>query len=255
MSNSGKFVWHELLTSDAKAAEGFYSHVVGWGMLDAGMPDMKYTMLTVNEMAIGGLMDAPDGCATGVEHVWSGYIAVDDVDAKAAEVTAGGGKVHVEPQDIPGVGRFAIVADPQGAAFQLFKPLEPADRKNPEPPTPGTIGWNELQSSDWESAFPFYAKLFGWTKGDALDMGPMGIYQIVNREDQMFGAVMNRADPSYTIGWRYYICVDDITAAADRVKDKGGQVLFGPEEVPGGQWILHSKDPQGVFFALVGPKA
>jgi predicted enzyme related to lactoylglutathione lyase len=88
-----------------------------------------------------------------------------------------------------------------------------------------------------------------------MDMGPMGTYQIIERDGQMFGAMMNRSEASLPVMWRYYVCVDNITAAEGRVKEKGGQVLFGPVEVPGGQWILHSRDPQGVWFALLGPKA
>jgi predicted enzyme related to lactoylglutathione lyase len=254
MSNSGNFVWYELMTSDSEAAEGFYSHVVGWGAQDAGHPSMKYTLLKVGEAPVAGMMTTPEGCDTGVESMWSGYIAVDDVDQFASRVKGAGGKITVEPQDIPEVGRFAVAADPQGAPFTLFKPSMQDRGDNPKPPAQGTVGWHELQSTDWEKAFTFYSGLFGWTKGDAMDMGPSGTYQIIERDGQMFGAMMNRSEVSLPVMWRYYFCVDDITAAEGRVKDKGGQVLFGPVEVPGGQWILHSRDPQGVWFALLGPK-
>jgi predicted enzyme related to lactoylglutathione lyase len=254
MSNSGNFVWYELMTSDAEAAERFYSNVVGWSAQDAGHPQMKYTLLKVSEAPVAGMMTTPEGCNTGVESMWSGYIAVDDVDQFAARVRDAGGKITVEPQDIPEVGRFAIAADPQGAPFTLFKPSMQDRGDNPKPPAPGTVGWHELNTSTWKSAFEFYSGLFGWTKGEAMDMGGMGTYQIVERDGQMFGAMMNNPEPSTRPAWCYYICVDDINAAESRIKDKGGKVVFGPMEVPGEQWVLQALDPQGVSFALLGPR-
>jgi len=255
MTKASSFIWYELLTSDAQAAESFYSSVVGWSAQDAGNPNMKYTLLTVDSKPVAGMMTIPEGCNTSVESMWSGYIMVNDVDQFASRVKDAGGKVSVEPQDIPNVGRFAVVADPQGAPFTLFKPSLDERGDFPTPPTAGTIGWHELLASDWKGAFEFYSGLFGWTKGEAMDMGPMGTYQIIERDGQMFGAMMNNPEPASSPIWRYYICVDDIASAESRVKAKDGQVLFGPQEVPGGQWILHGRDPQGVFFALVGPRA
>ncbi|MGH6860863.1 MAG: VOC family protein [Phyllobacterium sp.] len=255
MSQSGEFIWYELLTSDPSAAEEFYTHVVGWGAQDAGNPTVKYTLLSVDKAPVAGLMSTGDGCVTGVEAMWSGHILVDDVDRTSARIKEMGGKVHVDPMEIPGVGRFAIVADPQGVPFQLFKPSLDDRGPSPVPPAAGTFGWHELQSSDWESAFEFYSGLFGWTKGEAMDMGEQGKYQIIERDGQMFGAMMNRGEPSQSLSWRYYICVDDIAAAEARLRGKGGEVLFGPVEVPGGQWIVHARDPQGSFFALLGPHA
>jgi predicted enzyme related to lactoylglutathione lyase len=254
MSHSGKFIWYELLSTDPQGAEDFYKYVVGWGAKDSGNPSVKYTLLTVDGTHVAGLMATNDACVTGVEAMWSGHILVDDVDETVERVKQAGGKVHFEPMDIPNTGRFAIVADPQGAPFQLFKPSMD-DRPNvPTPPTPGTVGWHELNTSDWENAFEFYSGLFGWTKGEAMDMGGMGTYQIVERAGQMFGAMMNNPEPSTRPAWCYYICVDDITAAESRIKDKGGKVVFGPMEVPGEQWVLQALDPQGVSFALLGPR-
>ncbi len=256
MSTSpAKFVWYELMTSDAPAAEIFYRNVVGWQMQDAGMPDRHYTILSAGNTAIGGLMALPAEAATaGARPGWIGYVGVADVDASAARVQQADGKLHRPAEDIPGVGRFAVVADPQGAAFVLFKGNSDAQPAQPEPGAPGQVGWRELHARDHKSALAFYGAMFGWTADEAVDMGPMGTYQLFAAGDTAIGGMMNKMAEVPVPFWLYYFNVDDIDAAAARVAAQGGQVLNGPHQVPGGSWILNATDPQGAMFALVGPK-
>ena len=116
------FVWYELMTSDAAAAEKFYKTVVGWKTQDMSQGDMKYTGLLAGDAPVAGLMTLPkEACAAGAKPGWIGYIGVDDVDATAGRVTKAGGRIHVPPTDIPNVGRFSVVADPQGAVFAVIK--------------------------------------------------------------------------------------------------------------------------------------
>jgi len=254
-SSQGTFVWYDVMTTDSKAAETFYRDVVGWRTQDSGLSDRSYTILSVGETPIGGLMPLPaEARAAGAQPVWSGYVAVDDVDAMAAKVKGAGGSIHRAPEDIPGIGRFAYVADPHGAGFILFKGASSAQPQPPAPGTPGHVGWRELHAGDGPAAFAFYSKLFGWTKGEAMDMGPMGVYQLFAIGGVPSGGMMtkNAAMPKPT--WLYYFNVDDIEAAGARVKDKKGQVLNGPMAVPGGSWIIQCRDPQGAMFALLGPK-
>src|SRR3954468_17557440 len=122
LAHPNSFVWYELMTTDADAAETFYSDVVGWRTQDAGMPGMRYTILSVGESGVGGIMTIPpNACAAGSRPGWIGYVGVDDVDAAAGRVKQAGGAIHKPAEDIPGVGRFAVVADPQGASFVLFR--------------------------------------------------------------------------------------------------------------------------------------
>ena len=249
------FVWYELMTSDATAAEAFYRSVIGWQTADAGMPGMKYTLLSVGESAIAGLMDLPaEARAAGARPGWLGYIAVDDVDARLAQVLQAGGAMHHPAQDIPGVGRFATVADPQGAVFCLFKGLSEQAPPQPAAGTPGTIGWRELYAGDLASAWLFYSTLFGWTKDEAIDMGERGIYQLFAAGGPAIGGMMTRPSEVPQPCWLYYISVDAIDAAAARVTAAAGQVVNGPMEVPGGSWIVQCLDPQGAMFAMVAPK-
>lgn len=249
------FVWYELMTTDAQAATAFYSRVVGWKAADAGMPGMSYTLLSVGETQIGGLMALTDDmCAAGARPGWVGYVGVADVDAQAERIAKAGGAIHKPPTDIPGVGRFAVVADPHGASFCIFKGN--MDTQPPQPPagTPCTFGWHELHAGDGAAAWDFYAGQFGWQKAEAVDMGPMGIYQTFGGGGAAFGGMMTKMSEMPQPAWLYYVNVDAIDAAVERVKAGGGQVINGPMQVPGGSWIMQGLDPQGAMFALVAAK-
>jgi uncharacterized protein len=251
----GTFVWYDQMSNDLAGAEKFYSKVVGWSLEPNTMNDQKYTMLKAGETMIGGLMPIPEEAAKmGVPPRWMGYIAVDDVKAYADKVKAAGGVIHRPPTEIPNVGTFAIAGDPGGAGFMLFKGDEGGEAPKADPTKPGHIGWHELHGGDPEKSFAFYSGLFGWTKGDALDMGPVGTYQIFAIKGQMTGGMMKRMPQEPASHWVYYITVDAIDAAQDRVKSAGGQIIHGPVEVPGGSWIINGIDPQGAMFALVAPK-
>ena len=250
--SASRFIWFELMTPDVAGAAAFYSGVVGWQAQDSGMPGVEYTLLKVGDAGTAGMMALPAELkAMGVPPGWRGYVAVDDVDASEARLLELGGRVLRPASDIPGVGRFASVADPQGADFLLFKPMPMEAPTMPAANAPGTAGWCELRALDGAAVFDFYATLFGWTRGEALDMGPMGTYQLFDIDGVPSGGVMTR-DPAWPqTGWRYYFRVDSIDAAARRVASLGGTVTVGPDQVPGGTWVLHGRDPQGVLFALL----
>jgi uncharacterized protein len=251
---NAKFVWYELMTSDPKAAAAFYAKVVGWTSRDAGMPE-PYTLMLVGDAQVAGMMALPaEQAATGRKPAWSGYVAVDDVDAMAARIVAADGKLLHPPEDIPGIGRFAVCADPQGATFMLFKPARNDPPPMPPSGAPGTTGWHELYATDWQAAFAFYSSLFGWTKGDAMDMGPGGVYQIFQIDGVPSGGMMTAPPESPNAGWGYYFNIDGIDAAIARITQAGGRVVNGPMEVPGPMWIVQGADPQGAGFALVSGK-
>ena len=256
MSNiTGSFVWYDLMTTDVDAAASFYCSVVGWTTADSGMNDRSYTLLSAGPVMVGGLMPLPENLrAEGVPPCWTGYVGVDDVDAYAVRVKAAGGSVRRGPENIPGVGRFAVVADPYGAVFILFKGSGDQAPADVAPMTPGHIGWRELHAGDREGAFAFYSGLFGWTKAEAHDMGPLGIYQTFATGGPAVGGMMTREARMPVSFWLYYFAVDSVDTALARVKNGKGQVLFGPEQVPGGGWIAQCLDPQGAMFAIVGAR-
>ncbi len=251
-TQQGQFCWYELMTTDADAATAFYRDVVGWEIERSPMPGTDYRVLKAGGAMVGGLMTLPEEArAKGATTGWIGYIAVPDVDAAARRVSEAGGKIYKEPTDIPGIGRFAVTADPDGAAFILFRGNDGMEGVPVTPAGPGYIGWRELFASDMPASMAFYADQFGWTKAEAHDMGPMGVYQLFAVGGELMGGMMTAPPEVTRKGWQYYFTVADIAAAAKRVTDNGGTVRMGPHEVPGGQWIVQATDPQGGAFALV----
>ena len=249
----GKFIWYDVMTTDTKAAAKFYSDVIGWSAQEHPMADGgTYTTFSKGPTMVAGLMAISEPMrAEGVPPCWSGYVSTDDVDADARRVEAAGGAIKRPPTDIPNVGRFAVVSDPGGAVFLLFKPNTTEAPKPVAPMTPGHVGWHELVAGDPDREFSFYSRLFGWTKDRAHDMGPMGAYQTFATGGAPCGGVMKACAQVPHPSWNYYIAVDSVAAAADRALARGATVLHGPAEVPGGAWIVQARDPQGAQFAMV----
>jgi uncharacterized protein len=246
-----KFVWYDLMTPDIAAASKFYSHLVGWNVADSGAPGMDYFIITQGGTQVGGMMPPPPNAA-GMPPMWNGYIYSDDVDAAAQKAVTLGGSIFQAAQDIPSVGRFAVIADPSGASFILFKNDGGQQPSAVAAASVGYIGWRELMSGNWEDAWRFYSGMFGWTKDTAMDMGPMGTYQMFKAGDEVIGGMMTKsADDQSPAHWNYYFNVDSAEAAKARATSMGAIITFGPMQVPGGSWALNGIDPQGAAFSLL----
>ena len=120
MADHGAFHWNELLTGDVEKCKAFFAEVCGWTYNDVPMPNFTYTVAKSGDEVVGGIMDKAKTGAPDMPSHWAAYIHVDDVDAAVAKVAGAGGKVLQEPFDVEGVGRIAIVADPDGAAVGLM---------------------------------------------------------------------------------------------------------------------------------------
>jgi uncharacterized protein len=194
----GDFIWYELITLDPDAAERFYRPLMGWTLSSSDQPGMDYRILSMPDGSVAGLMKTPEGAP--MPPAWLGYVAVDDVDAAAKAIAAAGGAVHMGPQDIPNVGRFAFVADPQGAMFYVMRGTsdETSSAFAYDQPREEHVAWNELMTSDPAGGWSFYGKAFGWTRDGEMDMGPMGKYEFIRHgaksgpQDMtgMIGAIM-----------------------------------------------------------------
>jgi len=255
----GDFIWYELLTSNADAAQAFYGDIFGWSARDSGQSPMDYRLLSMSGVDIGGLMQINEEMkAGGARPIWLGYIGVEDVDASLASIIEAGGKAQMPAMDIPGVGRIAMMTDPQGAPFYVMR--GGSDQESHafayDKPRLGHCAWNELATSDRRAAMKFYAEQFGWQKDGEMDMGPGGAYEFFRRGDVpgMFAGVMTKPKEMPVSLWTFYFRVADIDDAVARTKDRGGQIAHGPVEIPGGEYAVNAVDPQGALFAFVGPR-
>lgn len=246
---TGRLTWYELLTTDMKAAEAFYTAVVGWSVAPfEGSPQPYDMWMRADGVPIGGVMSIPEGM--NFPPHWGMYVAVTNLDDAVRKIEQLGGQGLSPVIEVPNVGRFRTMLDPQGAAFSIHEPSGPPTSLE-APPEIGDISWHELVTTDGEAALKFYTDFFGWTHTESMDMGPMGKYHMFGRGFPLGGIMTKPAEmaqvPSH---WNLYIRVPDVHEAAERVKANGGQILNGPMEVPGGDWIVNAMDPQGAAFSL-----
>ncbi len=118
-STHGVFGWNELMTSDPEGAKAFYRELLGWQLEDVPMEGFIYTLIRNGDEQIGGVMGMPPDAGGAPPH-WGAYVTVDDVDQRCARAQSLGAQILVPPTDIPNVGRFCVVRDPQGAALSLI---------------------------------------------------------------------------------------------------------------------------------------
>jgi len=253
----GSFIWYELMTTDAEGAKDFYDEVVGWNIAPAH-DSSGYRMIQRSDGgSAGGVLPLSQEMQQhGARSGWNGYLNVADIHDAVRAIEAAGGRILMGPHEIDHVGPIAMVTDPQGAPFYVMRPNPPKDQPGARSDVFSAtaeqrVGWNELATSDADGAIDFYRSQFGWTKGDAMPMGEMGTYQLMEHDGTRFGAIMTKAadKPSR---WRFYFRVPDVDRAKSTVESKGGTVVHGPMEVPGGDRVLIGTDPQGAEFALVG---
>jgi predicted enzyme related to lactoylglutathione lyase len=244
--SSGRFVWHELATNDVKKAVAFYSELFSWTASEADMGEMKYTMLKSGETGVGGAMNLMPG-ENAPPH-WRAYCTVVDVDAAAKRAGELGGKIYMPPTDIPNVGRFAVVADPQGAVLLPFRDkTESPEREGP--PAVGTFCWDELATSDPAAAAKFYSSIYGW-KVTEQPMGAMGTYRVLNRGERMSGGIMGLPAPGVPPHWAAYVAVANVDATVKRVESLRGKLLVPPTDIPNMGRFAAFTDPTGAALSV-----
>jgi len=243
----GKFVWFELVSKNPKKAQAFYGDVLGWKVQGFPMGDQTYEMIFAGDTMIGGYA-APKG--NQPSH-WITYVSVEDVDAAAKASAANGGKVIDAPYEIPGVGRTARIADPQGAEICPFKNAmgDPPDGDA----TQGRFFWNELHTTDAAKALAFYAKVIGFSSR-AMDMGPGGTYHILEKNGVGRGGATSQLAPGVPPHWLPYVFVDDADATIAKAKKLGATIQFGPEDIPGVGRFGVLQDPTGAVLAVMKPQ-
>jgi predicted enzyme related to lactoylglutathione lyase len=241
----GRFVWHELYTPNRAGSQEFYGKVAGW-KVQTWDQDPGYQMFAAKTGPIGAAVEDRSGTPR-----WLTYIGTTDVDATVEAATRAGGRAQTAPTSLPNGGRYAVVLDPQGAAFGVHASATP-----PQPeaaPKPGEFSWHELATNVAPSAaFGFYAALFDWDLMSEFDMGPsMGTYLIFGRNGRQLGGMFDQSKQGRSGAyWLGYVSVTDVEGTIERAKASRGSVLVEPMDVPGGDRIAQLMDPYGAFFAL-----
>jgi predicted enzyme related to lactoylglutathione lyase len=241
----GKFVWFELVSKDAKKAQAFYGEALGWKVEAFPMGDFTYEMVKAPSGTVGGY--APPKSDRAPSH-WISYVSVADVDQTAKAAVAAGGKLVDAPFDVPGVGRMARIADPQGAELCLYRSADGDAADVAEAPA-GTFCWNELHTSDPKKALAFYEQVFGYSHKD-VDMGPAGTYHVLEKDGQMRGGVMT-AEQGVPPMWLPYVAVSDTDQVAARAKKLGGKVHVEPADIPNVGRFAILGDPTGATIAVL----
>lgn len=241
-TNRGRFVWHELMTSDSVAAYGFYTKALGWKtVLHEG--DAAHTSFAAPSGPLGNASHLEGGASR-----WIAYIGTTDLEQTIGDATDKGATIAKSITPVPGGGRYVHLTDPQGATFGVYASNMPAPREAPA--KRGEYSWHELATTDGDAAFEFYASLFGWEKLAEHDMGPMGMYLIFGRNGRQRGGIYKKMDDQPGPAWLGYVRVKDVEKTVKKVKSAGGTLINGPMDVPGGDRIAQFLDPQGAMFAV-----
>ncbi|WNZ13815.1 VOC family protein [Streptomyces sp. 11x1] len=237
--------WTELGTSDLESAERFYTELFGWRPeTDPRQEAGGYTVAHLGDAAVAALAPLYQ---ESQPVAWNVSFAVRDADAAMAAVRAAGGTVVLEPMDVFDLGRFAVVFDPAGAAFQLWqaRSFPGAGLFN----APGALGWVELLTRAPERAKSFYAAVFGWSVSSGGD------YPRWDIDGARFGGMITMDDkfpPEVPSHWLPYFAVEGVEDTARIVTEAGGTLLMEPTTVPEGPRIAVLRDPQGAVFGVRG---
>lgn len=241
----GKFVWFEHASGNIPKARAFYESLLGWHTESVLVGTQRYSMIHNNNEGIGGYCTAEPGERSR----WLAYLSVPDVDAAHAAAQGAGGRSLVAPMDFGPVGRGALVADPTGASFWVWKGAD-GDRPERSKTPAGDWYWNELWTPDDTRALNFYERLFGYTH-DTMDMGEQGTYYVLKKDGVPRAGVVQSVQPKAPPMWLPYLAVDDCDASAAKAKALGAQVVSGPEDVPGIGRFAILVDPLGAAIAIM----
>ena len=250
----GAISWPELMTVDAESAAAFYAEVFGWSIRTMAMQTGEYHVATVDGLHRAGLMDRPE------EHIppsWNFYVTVDDARAAADRAVQLGATLEVPAMEVPEVGTFVGLVDPQGAFIFLMQYADMPEGSEARTDvdylsffaTEGAFSWFQLLTPDPEAAARFYSELFSWST--EVQQQPMGPYHVLRIGEVGFGGITAPFAPDIPPHWQGYVTVDDADETALRVSEAGGEILMPPTDVPGVGRMLALRDPQGAMLMAV----
>jgi uncharacterized protein len=258
--------WIDTAQPDPAAAVAFYGGLFGWEFEDvmpSGSP-RPYHVARIRGGDVAAVTSPPEGAPATAE--WNTYVWVTDADETAAKVRAAGGTVLMEPADVPGAGRMAVLADPAGAAFRAWQAGQ--HRGAAVVNEHASLNFNDLHTNDVDGARAFYGAVFGWDLleiggggagamwalpgyGDFLEQRNPGMREGMKQmgAPERFEDVVASVSPqpAHTPHWALTFAVDDADAIAARAAELGGQVVVPPFDAPWTRMTIIA-DPQGATF-------
>ena len=243
---TGRFVWFEYVSQDAKKAQGFFGELFGWSTKAVPMPEGEYVMIAAPDgRTIGGYFAGPPAAR---QASWLPYLQVESAATIAAKIKQLGGAVMKEPFKVGDFATMAVVADPQGAGFALWQPSKPED---PGQPAAGHFCWNELASKDAAASVKFYSQIGGFTD-KPMDMQGMGTYHVLESGGQGRAGIM-AGQPPQPHAWLPYVHVTSADQTADKAKRLGATVIVPPTQIPNvGRFSIFA-DSQGGATGILQP--
>jgi predicted enzyme related to lactoylglutathione lyase len=188
---------------------------------------------------------------------WNAYVTVPNVDEAAKRAQELGGIVVAPPFDVMDAGRMAVIQDPTGAMFCVWQAGRSIGAKLLG--EPGALCWTELTTSDPAAAEKFYVGLFGWKPKHSGPGSPMPYTEFtVNGADNPSVGMMAKPPhmpPEMPSFWLPYFLVADVDASSEKAKALGGQIHFGPQDIPGTGRFAVLADAQGAAFSIFTPQA
>ena len=239
----GKFVWHDIMTPNVDVAASFYSKLIGWDVVPQEFGGEPYMTIMVHKKPIGGFFNPKNE----TQPQWTAYITVENVDHIAKMAEKLGGKILQGPAEAENM-RFCTLEDPQGVRFNIVTPGE-SDSEEISKPGLKEFCWNELSTSDPESAMKFYGELFKWTfEANKMENGTYYLCKVGDQE--VAGLVKLSPNIPAPPHWLYYIYIEDLDGITKKAVDLGAEVMMPPTPIPDMGRFSVIKDPVGAVVGL-----
>jgi len=251
--DSGRVVWHDLLTTTPEATRRFYRELFGWTFerpgIDLGFGgDDSYLLIRHEGRLIGGMFDATQVDAEDNVSQWVTVLSTDDVDAAVARARAGGAEIVTPPTALATRGRIAVLRDPEGALFALLT-ARGGDPAEVDPVIDGFL-WNEVWTSDVGSATSFYESVVGYERDERSLPGDDRSYMVLASGGAPRAGVLENPFAGERPVWVNYLRVADPAAITARVESLGGRIILDARPRDVGGTVAFIAGPSGAGIAL-----
>ena len=248
---TGTPCWVDLMATDLERTRTFYTAVLGWDYTDSAPEYGGYFNALVGGRAVAGLAPTMEGME-GTPHTWDVYLATEDITTDAAKATGAGATTVVDPMEVGPFGHMGQWTDPTGAAFGMWQAKGHTGFQLFG--EPGAVVWCDLMTADSDTARDFYTQVYGYTYQDMGDETMSYALFSVPGQDMPAGGI-GGPDPNTDgpqMGWSVAFQVQDVDAAAERIRQAGGTITWEPSDFEYGRMAV-ATGPDGESFAVMTP--